>query len=114
LWEAIEREPEEFAEHALEWPLDQLTHFLDTAREHDREIDPLCEAIEKRPQKLSTTAKESSLSALSGFCRSAPTNLIGIALADFQTDRWDGFSSSNRWSARPGWHPRAQVSAGRI
>ena len=70
-WKAIESEPTKFAERAWETPLGHVGSFLDTAKRHGRETEPLWDAIESDPTKLAKRAWETPLDELASFLDTA-------------------------------------------
>lgn len=66
-WKAIERDPIQLAARAGRIPLNQLAIFLNTAKDHGREVSLLWETLERAPERLAMQAKNAPLRDLTTF-----------------------------------------------
>ena len=62
---------ENLAARAWETPLDHLASFLETAKRHGRDVNPLWQAIECEPENLAAPAWETPLGHLASFLGTA-------------------------------------------
>jgi hypothetical protein len=70
-WKALESEPNKFADSLSDAPLQTFASFIDTARQHGRDIDLLWKAIEAKPEKLIEHAWDTALEHVASFLDAA-------------------------------------------
>ena len=71
LWNAIERNLDQFAEEIWETPLSYIANFFKAARGRDGVTTPLWDAIEEEPERFAEIALETTLDKVAGFFKEA-------------------------------------------